>query len=97
MAKKKVSPFPIYSVTEPDHEKVCGQGCDPAEDPAHFINIDLTDEARKVITDLIENLEEVHAPEIEARHHGDVGGASLCSYCQSINQGRALLAHAKEA
>ena len=98
MAKKKAAPFPIYCVSEFQGPATCDEGkdCNPAENPAHHVRIDLTGEARAIIEELITGLGERHIDEIEARHHGDPGGASMCSYCKAIKGGQTLLKYAKE-
>lgn len=98
MKKKIKPPFPIYIVEDFQGPSTCDQGadCNPAENPSHHVRIDLTPEARAVIEELITGLGERHIDEIEARHHGDPGGASTCSYCKAIKGGRALLKFAGE-
>lgn len=97
MAKRK-APFPIYCVSEFQHVPKCDEGkdCNPAENPAHHVDIDLSPGARDVIQRLIECLGERHADEVAARHHGDLGGARTCSYCQAIKDGLTLLKFADE-
>ncbi len=57
MKKKKV-PFPIYCVSEFQRAATCDEGadCNPAENPAHHVLIDLSPEARKILTDAGEYL-----------------------------------------
>lgn len=96
--KTKKAPFPIYCVSEFQRPANCdeGENCNPAEYPSHHVLINLSSEAREVIETIAECLEETHADEVAARHHGDKGGASTCSYCKAIKNARLLLKYAEE-
>lgn len=96
--KVKKEKFPVYEVREFQRPATCEHGadCNPAENPAHHVLIDLSDEARAIIRNLADYLEEAHDAEKRARHYGDPGGASTCSYCKAVKAGRALLNHARE-
>ncbi len=62
MAKKK-APFPIYCVSEFQRAATCDEGadCNPAENPAHHVLIDLTPEARAVVRAALGALQEARS------------------------------------
>lgn len=97
MSKVK-SLFPLYVVREFQRPANCEEGadCNPAENPAHHVLVDLSDEARAIIQNLIKYLGDAHGAKVKARHYGDPAAARACSYCNAVKAGRDLLKFARE-
>lgn len=110
--KKQKPPFPIYDVEQREFPS-CGRGeeCDPHENPAHHVAVDLTSEARGVIEHLIFSLCEAHDENMIAEFEAnmDTRAADIarvekwhkkddptCSYCVAVRDGNALLKFAQE-
>lgn len=106
--EKSTWSYPVYVVSEFQRPATCDEGgdCNPAENPAHHVLIDLGPEARQAIAAVARNLEECHGENMHregittkplawnmARHRKEEPN---CDYCRSIKRVAALLDSARE-